>query len=98
MLYIYSISRQAVTPSGRVDWAWHEMIVFTKFYKNFSDYIYDFIHHVPNPPPEADEVEETWEQMQETLGKPRKGFNTYIQTKENYEKFFHTKPDPLYWP
>ena len=98
MLYLCSISGQAVAPSDRVDWAWHEMIMFTKFYKKFSDFIDDFIHHVPNPPPEADEVEETWEHMQETLGVPRKGSDTYLKTKENYEKFLHTKPDPLYWP
>lgn len=98
MLYLCSISKQAVAPSDRVDWAWHEMIMFTKFYKSFSECIGDFIHHVPNPPPELDEKEETWEHMQETLGKHRRGSDTYIQTKENYEKFFHTKPNPLYWP
>lgn len=98
MLYLCSISNEAVAPSDRVDWAWHEMIMFTKFYKQYAEFIGDFIHHVPNPPPEVDEKEETWEHIQETLGKPRRGSDTYLKTKTNYKKFFGLEPDPLYWP
>lgn len=98
MLYLCIVSEAAVAPSDRVDWAWHEMILFTHFYQEFSDFIGGFIHHIPNPPPEKDEKEETWKEIQKTLGKPRRGSETYNQTKANYEKYFKMKPDPLYWP
>lgn len=98
MLYLCTISKASVAPSDRVDWAWHEMIMFTKFYKTYAEFIGDFIHHVPNPPPEVDEKEETWDHIQQTLGKPRKGSDTYMQTKANYAKYFGVAPDPLYWP
>ena len=98
MLYLCSISDSSVAPSDRVDWAWHEMIMFTRFYKDYSEFIGGFIHHIPNPPPEADERDETWEEIQKTLGIKRMGSETYNKTKENYEKFFNTKPNPLFWP
>lgn len=98
MLYLAHVSGENVAPSGRVDWAWHEMLMFTMFYRDFSKFIGSFIHHIPNPPPEKDEKEETWEHIQKTLGIPRKGTETYQKTKANYEKFFGEKPEPLYWP
>jgi len=98
MLYLAQISNEAVAPSGRVDWAWHEMLMFTRFYRDFANFIGAFIHHVPNPPPKENEKEESWEHIQETLGIPSKGSVTYQKTKKNYERFFNEKPDPLYWP
>ena len=98
MLYLCIVSGEAVAPSDRVDWAWHEMIMFTRFYKDYGVFIGGFIHHDPNPPPEEDDEEETWEEIQASLGKPRKGSDTYNKTKENYETFFGEKPDPLFWP
>ncbi|MEK7638934.1 MAG: hypothetical protein AAB388_02100 [Patescibacteria group bacterium] len=98
MLYLAHISDDSVAPSGRVDWAWHEMLMFTRFYKDFAEFIGAFIHHVPNPPPAVDTKEEAWEHIQATLGVPRPGTATYEKTKSHYEKFFNEKPDPLYWP
>ncbi len=98
MLYLASISDKVVAPSGRVDWAWHEMLMFTRFYRDFAKFIVGFIHHVPNPPPKVDRPIETWESIQATLGKPRPGTDTYVKTKENYQKFFGIAPDPLFWP
>jgi hypothetical protein len=98
MLFLCIVSDASVAPSVRVDWAWHEMIMFTKFYKAYCEFLGAFIHHVPNPPDDEDEVEETWVDIQKTLGQPRKGSETYDLTKANYEKFFGMKPDPLFWP
>lgn len=98
MLFLSALSMDSVAPSDRVDWAWHEMIMFTEFYRDFCKFIGAFIHHVPNPPPEKDEREETWEDIQKTLGLPRNGSTTYNKTKKLYEQFFHQKPDPLFWP
>lgn len=98
MLYLAIISDDSVAPSDRVDWAWHEMLMFTRFYRDFGNFIGGFIHHDPNPPPEAEDRDETWEEIQAALGKPRRGSETYQKTKANYEKFFGEKPNPLYWP
>lgn len=98
MLYLCAISGESVAPSDRVDWAWHEMIMFTKFYAAFSQYIGIFVHHVPNPPTEGKDIPETWEHIQQTLSVPRNGSGTYNKTKQMYQKHFHTEPDPLYWP
>ncbi len=97
MLYLCAITNQAVAPSTRVDWAWHEMLMFTSFYKDYATFIGSFIDHVPNPP-DADVLPETWEEIQATLGDPRHGSDSYNQTKENYKKYFGITPDPLYWP
>ncbi|GEM_PF-1645536 len=98
MLYVCVVTNDSVAPSDRIDWAWHEMLMFTRFYQDFSTFIGGFIHHVPNPPPEVDEQEETWAHMQETLGIPRRGSDAYVQTKAQYEKIFGEKPNSLYWP
>ena len=98
MLYLSNISDDSVAPSDRVDWAWHEMILFTRFYKEFAQFIGGFIHHVPNPPDGKSDKNETWEEIQSTLNTPRLGSATYQKTKENYLKFFGAEPDPLYWP
>lgn len=98
MLYLCIISNESVAPPDRIDWAWHEMLMFTHFYKEFAEFIGGFIHHVPNPPASEDEPKETWKSIKKNLGKPRPGTDTYNKTKSNYEKFFGKKPDPLYWP
>ena len=98
MLYLAHVSDDSVAPSDRIDWAWHEMLMFTRFYRDFSKFIGAFIHHVPNPPTSEEDKTETWEEIQATLGKPRRGGDTYNKTKANYEKYFNTTPEPLYWP
>lgn len=49
MLYLSVISGEAISPSELIDPAWHEMLMFTRFYQRFSDYIGGFIHHDPTP-------------------------------------------------
>jgi hypothetical protein len=40
---------QRLTPSGRVDVAWHEFILFTQSYASFCDeHFGKFIHHEPS--------------------------------------------------
>ena len=42
------ISGQRLTPSYLVDQAWHELILFTHYYKNFCEHTLGrFIHHHP---------------------------------------------------
>ena len=96
MLYLCVVSGEPIAPPDRIDWAWHEMLMFTTFYKDFSTYIGAFIHHVPNPP--TDSIEENWGHIQETLGIPRNEAPMYTKTKTNYKKYFGITPDPLYWP
>ncbi len=97
MLYLSVVSNDSIAPPDRVDWAWHEMLMFTRWYKAYAEFIGAFIHHDPNPP-SGDMHEETWEEIQANLGKPTPGTDTYIKTKNNYEKYFGEKPNPLYWP
>ncbi len=99
MLYLCIVSKEAVAPSDRVDIAWHEMLMFTQFYKEFGKYIGGFIDHVPNPPPEMnDPGPETWEEIVNST-RPKYGeTETYTQTKTNYKKFFEQETDPKYWP
>jgi len=51
MLYLSIIADHAISPSQKVDMAWHEMLLFTRFYKDFSAFIGGFIHHDPTPGP-----------------------------------------------
>lgn len=51
MLYLSIVSDSSVSPSLKVDDAWHEMLLFTRFYQKFSDFIGGFIHHDPTPGP-----------------------------------------------
>lgn len=98
MLYLCVISNDSVAPSDRVDIGWHEMLMFTVFYRDFASFIGGFIHHVPNPPPEDDDPgPETWEEIR-TNARPKYGeTETYTQTKTNYTKLFGIEPDPMYW-
>ena len=97
MLYLSIVSDEAIAPPDRIDWAWHEMLMFTRLDKTCSEFIGGFVHHDPNPPT-GDMHEETWQEIQATVGKPTPGTDTYNRTKANYEKFFGEKPNPLYWP
>jgi hypothetical protein len=47
MLYLYAISRETVSPSELIDMAWHEMLMFTRWYREFCDFIGCFVHHDP---------------------------------------------------
>lgn len=51
MLYLSIISEQPISPSVDIDDAWHEMLMFTRWYKDFADFIGGFIHHDPTPGP-----------------------------------------------
>lgn len=51
MLYLSIVSKQPISPSENVDMAWHEMLMFTRFYKEFGAFIGGFIHHDPTPGP-----------------------------------------------
>lgn len=51
MLYLSIASNQAISPSVEIDDAWHEMLMFTRFYREFGDFIGGFIHHDPTPGP-----------------------------------------------
>lgn len=49
MLYLHAVSDQSVSPSVLVDMAWHEMLMFTRFYQEFCAFIGAFVHHDPTP-------------------------------------------------
>ena len=51
MLYLSIFTGELISPSQDVDMAWHEMLMFTRFYKSFAEYIGGFIHHDPTPGP-----------------------------------------------
>lgn len=97
MLFLVVVSKEKISPSNRIDCAWHEMILFTKFYKEFSRFIGCFVHHNPFESDKKDETE-TYEEIIKNLGQKRKGTNVYNKTKENYEFFFREIPDSRYWP
>lgn len=98
MLYLSIVSKEAVAPSDRVDIAWHELLMFTMFYRDYATFIGGFIHHVPNPPPEHKETPETWAQVQSDERISGRETETYTATKRNYTKYFGEKPDPKFWP
>jgi hypothetical protein len=97
LLFLSQISKSAVAPSTRVDWGWHEMLMFTRYYQDYCNSIGGFVHHDPNPPAEG-KKEETWETIQATLGKPRPETEIYTKTKVLYKEHFGEDPNPLYWP
>ncbi len=49
MLYLSIVAGEAVSPSELVDMAWHEMLMFTRFYQEYATFIGGFIHHDPTP-------------------------------------------------
>lgn len=51
MLYLSASEGVVVSPSEVVDHAWHEMMLFTRYYQQYADFIGKFIHHDPTPGP-----------------------------------------------
>lgn len=49
MLFLSASTGELVAPSAFIDPAWHEMLMFTRFYHEFSSFIGKFIHHDPTP-------------------------------------------------
>lgn len=92
MLYLCVVSGEAVAPSLHVDDAWHAMLMFTRFYKEFGEAIGGFVHHDPTPPG-------FWETKQKNEGVSLKGGTPiYRKMKENYLTYFGEAPDPACWP
>jgi hypothetical protein len=100
MLFLCSISDESVAPSDAIDLAWHEMLMFTRWYKEFSDFIGGYIHHDPTPPISLEEYLEEKEEKftMESLKIKKTGTITYNKTKENYLKFFKENPPKECWP
>ena len=66
MLYLSVVAGEPISPSQRVDMAWHEMMLFTRFYQEFAKYIGGFIHHDPTPgPPDGGTMYEHTKQIYE---------------------------------
>lgn len=70
MLYLSIKTGKTISPSKKVDHAWHEMMLFTRYYQNFADFIGGFIHHDPTPgPPDGGKVyEATKQNYEDTFG------------------------------
>jgi hypothetical protein len=51
MMYLNVVSRESTSPSQLIDMAWHEMMLFTKFYHEFCSFLGMFIHHDPTEGP-----------------------------------------------
>lgn len=51
MIYLRHLSKEGVSPSKKIDMAWHEMLMFTKFYQEFCEFAGGFVHHNPAPGP-----------------------------------------------
>lgn len=49
MLFLSALGHRPISPSKIVDLGWHEMLMFTRFYKDFTDFIGRFVHHDPSP-------------------------------------------------
>lgn len=100
MLLLCALSGESVAPSNRVDLAWHEMMLFTRWYKSFCDSIGGFIHHDPTPPQSLREyLEEKHRPFSLARdGKLRGGTPVYERTKRNYRLYFGFAPSKRYWP
>ncbi len=100
MLFVKILSGQDVAPSARVDMAWHEMMLFTRFYKEFCEFLGGgFIHHDPTPPESVEEyMKGPFKTLSLAMDEGDEEGPTYTQTKVNYEKLLGIKPNPEYWP
>lgn len=70
-------SRGALTPSARVDLAWHEFILFTRTYQQFCDQQFGkLIHHEPSANHELNsgQYAETLQRYRERFGDPPANF------------------------
>lgn len=91
MLFLSVVSKEPIAPSNIVDEAWHEMLMFTRFYQEFAKLIEGFIHHDPTDPANSTNVPGTTEPVLDDTF-------VYRKTKENYRRFFGEDPDPRFWP
>ncbi len=102
MLYLSVIATEPTVPSYNVDMAWHEMIIFTKWYAGYANFIGEFIHHIPEKPeikPQKNFVEKTIHILKDKLfgTDPAPDSPSYAKTKENYKKYFGIEPSKRYW-
>ncbi len=95
MLYLCIVSGEPIAPSDIVDEAWHDMLMFTRFYKSFGEFIGGFIHHDPTDPVMA---EAEMSAVPVTTNVTPNETPTYSKMKKNYEQHFGEKPDSKYWP
>lgn len=51
MLYLSVVAGEPTSPSNLIDMAWHEMLMFTRYYQEFCQLLGRFIHHDPTPGP-----------------------------------------------
>lgn len=86
MLYIRAAGAKTINPSIFVDEGWHAMLLFTRFYEKFANFIGRYVHHEPTPPKKL------------APGEKRPVNNNYEHTKQAYEEILGFKPDPRYWP
>lgn len=57
MLYLRVVSDEGISPSIKVDDAWHAMLLFTRSYEKFAKFIGRYIHHEPTEgPPDGGRV------------------------------------------
>lgn len=51
MLYLSAIMGGGISPSKKVDHAWHAMLMFTRSYYKFANFIGRYVHHEPTEGP-----------------------------------------------
>jgi hypothetical protein len=70
-LNLVAQSNQPLSPSIIVDAAWHELILFTRFYAQFCEkYFSRFVHHTPNKKEDSKGFVKTIKYYILTYGKP----------------------------
>jgi hypothetical protein len=69
-LSIALANEHAVAPSKKIDEYWHEMVLNTPLYENFSKSTGRFVHHIPSDKPETEAYERTLEIYKKTFGNP----------------------------
>lgn len=84
MLYLRNLSGESINPSLVVDDGWHAMLMFTRFYAEFCEFIGGFVHHNPTPPRSAAEKKQG----------PRE---LYVSTKRRYAEYFGEEAPKPYW-
>lgn len=91
MLYLCNLSKEAVVPTDIVDMAWHEMLMFSKWYREFCTFIGGYLDHDPTPPEEKEAF------IKEAKEKGLKESPAKALTRANYKKYLKIDPDPRYW-
>lgn len=87
MLYLHRLTGKNCCPSAKVDDAWHEMLMFTRFYRDFCRLLGKYVHHVPTDP--DCETEES---------RMISGKGPYAETLRLYREHLHDEPDGECWP